>query len=154
MSKHPANPYWCQQHDQPIVILTRSDWDGAAQQGFLTTEHILDRLAGILGHALGDGFDEEGFLTALVADGHRLTHGVTVRLCTRDHPPPHIHVEVRGQPRLHLRLDLHTGDLLAGQNAPPGLGTQLRVAREYLIGHQEQLLARWDEVAAASPAHG
>jgi predicted ABC-class ATPase len=83
-------------------------------------------MSDILEYALGNGadlgLDEEGFLVALVADGHRLQFGVTVRLCTRDHPPPHVHIEVKGEPNLKLRMDLRTGELLGNGKRPRACG--------------------------------
>jgi hypothetical protein len=156
MSKYPDNPYWCQRHDHPIAPLTGTDWQEAMLKGHLTPEHVFSRLSDILEYALGEGIeiglDEDGFLKALVADGYPLERGVTVRLCTRDHPPPHVHIEIKGDPRLRLRMDLESGQILDGDRQHPGLKKKLRVARRFVMDHQNLLLARWADVSAAAPA--
>src|SRR5271168_4271863 len=102
MSKYPDNPLWCDAHDQPIALTNSDDWEEAKRSGYLTVEHIVARLEDILEYALDGeletGYDEEGFLRALVADGYLRNRGVTVRLHSRDHPPPHAHIEIKGHP--------------------------------------------------------
>jgi hypothetical protein len=155
MSKYPDNPCWCPSHDQPIALLTSSDWQEAEHQEHLTPEHVFSRLSDILEYALGQGeemgLDEDGFHRALVADGYRLEGGVTVRMCTRDHPPPHVHIEIKGEPRLRLRMHLESGQLLDSPQ-PPGLKKKLEIARAFIAEYRDKLHTRWAEISAAAPA--
>lgn len=52
-------------------------------------------------------FDEEGFVTALIAEGIMKAGGVTLRICTKDHPPPHVHIQRRD--REDISINLQTG---------------------------------------------
>jgi hypothetical protein len=69
MSRYPDNPWWCQHHDAPIMIMTRSEWNKAAAAGYVTPEHVMLRLKNIADRVFDNetvvGFDEDGFVTSL-----------------------------------------------------------------------------------------
>jgi Domain of unknown function (DUF4160) len=93
-------------------ILTRGDWDRAVADGRLTAQDVLNRLTRMALHEFGESpenwpiaFDEEGFVTALIAEGILMEGGVTLRVCTRDHPPPHVHIQRRGEEDIKVNLE-------------------------------------------------
>lgn len=116
VSKYPDNPYWCQTHDNPKVINTRPEWDQAEVDGYITLEHVFMRLKNIADHIFGNetfmGFDDEGFVISLVAGGIRLEGGLTLRVWPNDHPPPHVHIEVKAHPEWKIRVNLETIELM------------------------------------------
>jgi hypothetical protein len=151
MSKYPGNPWWHHENDVPIAILDEFAWNEAAAGGHLTAEHILQRLENILEFEFGRGAEmglaADGFYNALVADGWRLEGGVTVRLHPNDHPPPHVHLEFRSDPRLDLRLSIETGELL--DVAPAGWAKRIKAAAAQVLDLQSTLMERWSEVQAS-----
>lgn len=126
----------------PETLYTRSDWDRAVAEGTLTPDQVLDRLLRTAVHHFGDGgpasFDEDGFFLSLVADGLQVQGGVTLRVHTLDHPPPHVHVQRRGEE--DIRINLETGELL---DRPPA-GVKSRQLR----GFQAQVNKNFDTLGA------
>lgn len=53
------------------------------------------------------GYDEDGFLASLTAEGIRMDSGETIRIHANDHPPPHVHVQ-RPVTR-DIKINLETG---------------------------------------------
>ncbi len=150
MSTHPRNPYWCQNHDRPIMIMSQGEWDQARVDGWLTDEHIVLRLADVANFALGNGAElgigHDGFLVSLVSDGMRLEGGVTLQVYTNDHPPPHVHVLLRDQPKLKLRIRLDDGEPM---DAPPSIRSRdLRHFKELVLEHSETLTDWWQKRVA------
>ena len=71
-------------HDRRRALLTQPDWDQAEAEGRLTAEDVLDRLERIALHEFGENqdewpiaFDEDGWVTALTAEGLQMEGGVT-----------------------------------------------------------------------------
>jgi hypothetical protein len=100
------------------------------------------------GHGAQLGFDENGFLVSLVADGWQLEGSISVHLYPNDHPPPHVHVRFRGEPRWRLRLAIATG--VAGEPLdefiPTGWSKKARKARKFVVESQDLLIGRWVEM--------
>ena len=148
MSRHPDNPYWCDNHDQPIMIQTREDWDKALAQGYLTPEHLISRLENIATHHFGQegaiGFDDEGFVVSLVAGSIEVECGVKIRVNPLDHDPPHAHIELRSHPGAKLRINLVTGALM--DSVPKGLSARkVRDLQAAVIENGARLRGMWAE---------
>ena len=95
-------------------ILAAGDWAKAIDEGRLTAQDVFVRLTRMALHEFGESqedwpiaFDEDGFVTALTAEGIQMEAGVTLRICTRDHPPPHVHIQRRGEE--DVKVNLETG---------------------------------------------
>lgn len=146
MSRHPGNPYWDQQRDEAIVIY-RQDWDDALENGWVTTEHIVHRLAGMVNHGLGqqlDGpaaYDEHGFISALIAAGLSMRNGVRAHIYPDDHNPPHAHLEVPGLENAKLTINLET--LKIDQELPSGWSKRGKKVESEVRSHQQELLDMW-----------
>ena len=131
----------------PIMIMTRAEWDEAAAAGHLTPEHVIQRLKNIADHAFGNetvlGFDEDGFVISLTAEGLPLPGGVKLYIYPRDHPPPHAHIEIRSHPDIKLRINLETSEFM--DSAPSGLaGKKLRGMRKAVIENHGILSSWWE----------
>ncbi len=98
-------------------ILTLAEWDESVASGQLTALDVLDRLERMALYEFGESqeqrpiaVDEEGFVTALIAEGIPVAGGVTLRVWPNDHPPPHVHIERRGNGN-DIKINLETGDV-------------------------------------------
>ncbi|MFE6859690.1 DUF4160 domain-containing protein [Nocardia sp. NPDC057668] len=145
MSQHPNNPYWCQNHDRPKAILSRRDWEEAEAGGYITADHVLDRLYAIAVREFGDSgpaaYDEEGFMIALTAEGIRCQGGVTLQVYN-DHPPPHVHIVIKADPSKKLRINLETGEMM--DEIPNGWAKKLKAARGLVNQNHSGLLQLWE----------
>lgn len=128
--------------------MSASEWDEAAANGWLTVEHIVSRLSAIVAYELGNGAEQgygpDGFLQALIADSYTVASNVKVQLNTNDHPPPHVHVQVRGELNNKLRLSIESGELL-DELPPAKLRKKLELASNFILENKDLLLARWAE---------
>ena len=153
MSRYPDNPWWCNNHDGPKLIPTRSDWAQAARGGYVTPEHVMMRLKNIADHVFGNetvmGFDEDGFVTSLTSAGLALGGGVALQVYPNDHPPPHVHIKVRSLPDAKIRISLATGDLL--DDPPRGLPAKKLRGIQKLVREHHELLASWWENYQGEP---
>lgn len=61
-----------------------------------------------------------------------------------DHPPPHFHARYSGEEAL---IVIETGEVYAG-SLP---GRALRLVREWLDGHGEELMTNWHRASAQQP---
>lgn len=147
MSRYPGNPLWSHDNDVPVVIMTRRDWDEAIAAGHVTPEHVLVRLKNIADYAFDNisaiGYDSEGFVTALTAEGLPRPGGVTLYVYTHDHPPPHVHIKLRDHPDVKLRISLETGEYL--DTAPRGLSTKKLRGFQRAVRECHPILAGWWE---------
>lgn len=111
-------------------LLTRESWDAAVRAGGPKPEMVLERLHGITIREFGEmgpiGYDEDGFVVSLVADGIRIEGGARLVVHTRDHQPPHVHVQRPDEQ--DIVISLLTGEVLHG-----GQG----VRRKQLAGYQK-----------------
>jgi len=148
MSKHPDNPYWCQNHDGPIVIHSREEWEKAKAAGHLTPEHALVRLSNVAFHYFGKGgsigYDDEGFVFSMVAASIEVEGGIKLIVNTRDHPPPHVHIKLTALPQAKLRIRLDTGEHLGP--LPRGItAKQFRSLRAVVVENSAQLTEWWEK---------
>lgn len=148
VSRHPDNPYWCQTHDQARLIMTRAEWDEAKAAGHLTPDHVFLRLKNIADHIFGNetsmGFNDEGFVVSLVAGAVSLEGGLRLRVWPNDHPPPHVHIEVRAHPDWRIRVNLQTVELM--DELPAGLRRrQFRGFCQAIRDCHPTLAAWWEE---------
>ncbi|NKR92253.1 DUF4160 domain-containing protein [Rhodococcus hoagii] len=148
MRKHPDNPLWDHERDLPIMIYTRLEWEEAAESGHLTAEHVLQRLKNIADHVFENegaaAFNEDGFVAALIAEGLSLPNGVKLHVYPKDHPPPHVHVEVRAQPGAKIRVSLVTGEYL--DEIPAGIKSkQLKNFQAEIVKHYDLLESWWEK---------
>lgn len=124
-------------------IFTPKDWADAVAEGRLTGNDVIERLYRMAIHQFGEegqaGYDEQGFFISLTAAGLRLEGGVTIVVHTRDHPPPHVHLERKGEP--DIKFDLATGDLLS--DLPRGVKASALRRYQSLIFDNRQLLGGW-----------
>lgn len=149
-SRHPDNPYWCQNHDLPKAICTRAEWDDAVATGFLTVEHVMLRLKNIADYefggetAAGPGvYDAEGFLMSLTSAGVKLEGGITLQVNPNDHPPPHVHVKIKAEPRIKLRVRLDTAEPM--DPLPDGWAKKLRGFQTVIRENHAVLAGWWEE---------
>jgi Domain of unknown function (DUF4160) len=148
MSRYPDNPWWCHEHDSPIMIPTRSEWDEAAGSGQVTPEHVMLRLKNIADHAFNNqtvaGFDEDGFVISLIAEGMALAGGVTLQVYANDHPPPHVHIKLRAHRDAKIRINLETGEFL-DDGLPRGLTRKKMKGFQAAVRENRKVLAGWWE---------
>lgn len=145
MSKYPDNPWWHQDHDAPILIMMRHEWDAAVAAGHVTPEHVMQRLKNIADHVFDNqtlmGFDDEGFVVSLVAEGLPLAGGVKLYVYSNDHPPPHVHIQLKSHPGAKLRINLETGEFM--DDAPRGVDTKKLKGFQSAILENHEILAAW-----------
>lgn len=56
--------------------------------------------------------DEEGFLTALVAEGKSFDGGISIHVWPNDHAPPHVHILKKSEPDSQgVKINLETGEV-------------------------------------------
>ncbi|QBJ94578.1 DUF4160 domain-containing protein [Rhodococcus sp. ABRD24] len=146
MSKYPDNPWWDHANDRPNPLMTKEQWEQADADGHITPEHVLFRLRNILVFAMGNpgpvGYDEDGHVISLVGASIQLEGGVKLRVCSRDHNPPHVHIEhsdFRGQ---KLRVNLVTGEFI--DTAPRGLKTtKMKGYKRAIVEPEDRLKEMW-----------
>lgn len=136
-----------------MAIMTREEWDQAAADGHITPEHVMTRLKGIVDHVFGNqssiGYDEDGFVTALTAEGLPVPGGVTLVVHSNDHPPPHVHIELRSHPGQTLRIRLDTAEFM--DEAPKGVNTKRLKGLQRAIRENHEVLATWWQTYHGDP---
>ena len=70
--------------------------------------------------------------------------GIVIRMFYDDHDPPHMHVEYQGK---KAKIDFY-GNVLQGDL---GSRTALKLAREWIDLHVEELQKDWDLARAGKP---
>lgn len=95
------------------------------------------------------GLTAEGFYNAIVADGWVLDGNVKLRMWSNEHPPPHVHLEFKDNPKLKLRMGIETGELLGG-NAPDGWSKRLKKIAAQVQVMAPLLMEHWAKVEAAT----
>jgi len=63
--------------------------------------------------------------------------GIVIEMYFGDHPPPHFHARYRGE---SAKIEIATGTVLAGSLS----GRALRLVREWVEQHRDELEANWD----------
>jgi len=126
-------------------------WRRAEKEGRLEAEDILGRLTSMALFEFGVNrdewpvsFDEEGFLTALTAEGKGFDGGLSIHVWPKDHPPPHVHILKKSEPdNTYIKIDLETGDLV-GDLPSWASHKQLKRMKALIVKHH-QLFAGWWE---------
>jgi hypothetical protein len=153
VSKHPDNPWWHQERDAPVMIMTRVEWENAAAAGHLTPEHVMQRLKNIADYAFDietvAGFDEDGFVISLIAEGLPLSGGVKLYVYSNDHPPPHVHIKLSSHPDDKIRINLETGEYM--DDAPRGLARKRLKGIQTAVRENHDVLASWWEKHHGDP---
>ena len=89
------------------------------------------------------GVDEDGFLRALTADRWQVAGSLSVVMHSNDHPPPHVHVDVKGEWHRKLRINIETGELM-DHGLPDGWSRKLRRATAFVASNRVVLLEAWN----------
>ena len=63
-------------------------------------------------------------------------YGIVIEMFFVDHPPPHFHARYGDE----ALIVIGTGEVFAGSLPPRAL----RLVREWLAGHRDELVANWD----------
>lgn len=71
-------------------------------------------------------------------------YGILIEMFFADHAPPHFHARYAGEEAL---IEIRTGDVYAGEIP----GRALRLVREWLDIHRDELLANWDRAQIPAP---
>lgn len=71
-------------------------------------------------------------------------YGILIEMFFVDHAPPHFHARYAGEEAL---IEIRTGEVFAGEIP----GRALRLVREWLELHRDELLANWDRAQAPEP---
>jgi hypothetical protein len=71
-------------------------------------------------------------------------YGIVIEMFFSDHPPPHFHARYSGEEAL---IVIETGEVFAG-SLP---ARALRLVREWLDEHRDELVANWNRAAAQQP---
>jgi hypothetical protein len=64
-------------------------------------------------------------------------YGLIIRMCYKDHNPPHIHVEYQGDKAL---VDIETGAVTEGKLS----ARHLRFVQAWIEIHRDDLIANWN----------
>lgn len=125
---------------------TREAWTAAEAVGALTVGNILERLRRMAVYELGEmgpvGYDEDGFVTALVAEGIK-EGALVLQVHTRDHWPPHVHVKDFGSHG--VIIDLRNGDVCE-ERLPKGVRTKdIQRMGELVEKHHAELCLLWEK---------
>ena len=71
-------------------------------------------------------------------------YGIVIQMYMGDHAPPHVHVRYQGM-RAVLRID--DGEMIRGELPRRAL----RMVREWMRLHREELMADWDRSSRNEP---
>jgi hypothetical protein len=71
-------------------------------------------------------------------------YGIVIEMFFSDHPPPHFHARYAGDEAL---IVIATGEVFAGSLPPRAL----RLVRDWLQEHRDELMANWDRARAQQP---
>jgi hypothetical protein len=71
-------------------------------------------------------------------------YGIVIEMFFSDHPPPHFHARYAGDEAL---IVIATGDVFAWSLPPRAL----RLVRDWLEEHRDELVANWDRARAQEP---
>lgn len=130
----------------------RSGWDLAQSEGRLEAEDVLSRLVFMALTEFGENqaewpmaLDDDGFISALTADGKAFEGGISVHVWPNDHPPPHVHILKKSEPEDEfVKIDLATGGLIG--NLPAWADRkQLRKMQELIRNHHDLFAGWWEK---------
>lgn len=127
-------------------------WELAEAEDRIEAEDVLARLASIALFEFGQNktdwpmaLDEEGFLTALTAEGRNFDGGLSIHVWPKDHPPPHVHILRKSEPDgQYIKIDLETGELI-GELPPWASLKQLRRIKALVVKHHGLFAGWWEK---------
>jgi len=130
---------------------TGSGWRLAESEGRIEAEDVLQRLVFMALHEFGENqdqwpmaFDDEGFLTALTAEGLHLEGGISIHVWPNDHPPPHVHILKKSErDGANVKINLATGE--PDGDLPSWADRKQLKKIGVLIAQHRDLLAEWWE---------
>ncbi|MEE6296624.1 DUF4160 domain-containing protein [Georgenia wangjunii] len=125
-------------------------WELAEAEGRLEAEDVLERLVRMALYEFGENkddwpmaLDEEGFLTALTAEGKKFDGGISVHVWPDDHPPAHVHILKKSEPDCqYVKINLQTGEP-EGDLPPWARQKQLKRMKALVVEHHELFAAWW-----------
>lgn len=127
-------------------------WELAEAEGRIEARDVLQRLAGMALYEFGENrddwsmaFDEQGFLTALTAEGKYFDGGISIHVWPNDHPPPHVHILKKSEPDSHnVKINLQTGE---SEGALPSWANQkqLKNIQALVVKHRELFDSWWQK---------
>lgn len=127
-------------------------WELAEAEGRLEAQDVLQRLVGMALYEFGENrdswsvaFDEEGFLTALAAEGKRFDGGISIHVWPNDHPPPHVHILKKSEPDSnYVKINLLTGE---SEGTLPSWANlkQLKNMQALIVKHHELFDSWWQK---------
>lgn len=133
-------------------LATPDGWERAASEGRIEAEDVLERLVAIALFEFGENqetwsaaWDEDGFLTALTAEGKKFDGGITVHVWPSDHPPPHVHILKKSEPDTEdIKISLETGEV---EGDLPGWANskQLKKMKALVVDHHELFAGWWEK---------
>lgn len=127
-------------------------WELAEAEDRIEAEDVLQRLVYMALFEFGENkddwsmaFDEEGFLTALTAEGRSFDGGISIHVWPKDHPPPHVHILKKSEPdSQYVKINLGTGDIV-GELPNWASGKQLKRIKALVVKHHELLASWWQK---------
>lgn len=132
-------------------------WELAEAEGRLEAEDVMGRLINMALYEFGENrddwpmaFDEEGFLTALTAEGKSFDGGISIHVWPNDHPPPHVHILKKSEPdSQYVKINLETGE--SEGTLPPWASQKQLKKIQALIKKHHQLFEGWWQKNHGSP---
>ncbi|WP_454853916.1 DUF4160 domain-containing protein [Promicromonospora soli] len=127
-------------------------WELAEAEDRLEAEDILGRIVSMALYEFGENKDEwplalneEGFLTALTAEGKKFDGGISIHVWPNDHPPPHVHILKRSEPdSQYVKINLKTGES-DGDLPPWASQKQLRNMQGLVVKHHHLFAGWWQK---------
>lgn len=127
-------------------------WELAEAEGRLEAEDVLGRLVSIALYEFGEhnddwpmALDEEGFLTALIAEGKEFDGGISIHVWPNDHPPPHVHILKKSEPdSQYVKINLETGES-EGDLPTWASQKQLKNMKKLVVKHHQLFAAWWQK---------
>ncbi|NPC42953.1 DUF4160 domain-containing protein [Nocardioides sp. zg-1230] len=126
-------------------------WELAESEDRLEADDVLGRLVAITLFEFGENkddwsvaFNDDGFITALVADGKLFDGGISVHVWPNDHPPPHVHILKKSEPdHEYIKINLETAEI--DGDLPPWANSKQVKKMKALVRRHHGLFAGWWE---------
>ena len=127
-------------------------WDLAATEGRLDSNDVLSRLVNMALYEFGSrqddwpiAFDQDGFVTALTAEGIKFESGLSIYVWPNDHPPPHVHILKKSERDDHnVKINLESGEVI-GELPRWAKRKQLARIKDLVIENHETLADLWSK---------
>lgn len=133
-------------------LVEPAGWHLAETEGRLEAQDVLQRLAYMALYEFGEdkdkwpiALDEDGFVTALTAEGKSFEGGISIHVWPKDHPPPHVHILKKSEPdSQYVKINLETGE---SEDPLPSWanGKQLKNIKALVVKHHELFEGWWQK---------